>query len=203
MTAGHEQYLRERSHGPGNESRKGFNWRLPLYGALGACVVFLPIIVYFSDIFVLLYLLGVSTIIVILLLVTIVVRMRPRQRLSILLTLVAYVTVTGALFINYGELRPSLRWLLWSHRYKAELLAAPDLADGDLKLIEWDGWGWGGNDTVVYVVFDPTDSLSAAAKSHSPGKFRGIPCEVPRVRRFESRWYSVVFYTGADWGHCA
>jgi hypothetical protein len=196
MTTGDEQYLRERSHGPGNESRKGFNWRLPLYGALGACVVFLLIIVYFSDIFVLLYLLGVSTIIVILLLVTIVIRMRPRQRLSILLTLVAYVTVTGALFINYGELRPSLRWLLWSHRYKAELLAAPDLADGDLKHIEWDGWGWGGNDTVVYVVFDPTDSLSAAAKSHSPGRFRGIPCEVPRVRRLESRWYSVVFYTG-------
>jgi hypothetical protein len=159
--------------------------------------------VYFSDTTVLLYIFGVSPIIVILLLVTVAIRKRPRQRLSILLTLVAYVTVTGALFINYGELRPALRWLLWSHRYKADLLATPDLADGDLKHIECDGWGWGGNNTVAYVVFDPIDSLSAAVKSHSQGKFRGIPCEVPRVRRLESRWYSVVFYTGADWGYCA
>jgi len=52
----------------------------------------------------------------------------------------------------------------------------------------------------VFLVFDPTDSLSAAAKSHSPGKFKGIPCEVPLVRRLESHWYTVRFYTDEYWG---
>jgi hypothetical protein len=179
-----------------------FNWRLPLSGALGACVVFLPIMVYGSDIALILYILGVAPVIGILSLATVAIRKRLREPLSILLTLVAYVTVTGALLMNYGALRPALRWLVWSHRYKAELLAAPDSANGELKHIEWDGWGWGGQDTVVYLVFDPTDSLSAAAKSHSPGKFRGIPCEVPLVRRLEGRWYSVVFHTDTDWHHC-
>ena len=180
-----------------------FNWRLPLYAAAGACVVFLAIMVYGSaDIAVVLYTFGAVTIISILLLVVIAVRRRLRERLSALLVLVAYVTVTGALFMARNELRPTLRWLLWSRRYKAELLAAPDSANGQLKHIEWDGWGWAGQNTVVYLVFDPTDSLSAAAKSHSPGKFRGIPCEVPLVRRLESRLYSVVFYTNTAWDHC-
>jgi hypothetical protein len=52
----------------------------------------------------------------------------------------------------------------------------------------------------VYLAFDPTDSLAAAAKSHSPGKFSGMPCEVYRVLRLESHWYSVAFYTHEEWG---
>jgi hypothetical protein len=179
------------------------NWRLPLYAAVGACVVFLPIMVYGSaDVAVILYTFGAAPIIGTLLLVVVAVRWRQRQRLSALLALAAYVAVTVALFMARGELRPTLRWLLWSDRYKAELLATPDLPNGELKHIEWDGWGWGGQNTVVYLVFDPTDSLSSAAKSHSPGKFRGVPCKVPLVRRLESRLYSVVFYTNTDWDHC-
>jgi len=62
------------------------------------------------------------------------------------------------------------------------------------------GWlGWAGQDTVVYVVFDPRDSLSQAAISHQPGKYDGIPCEVFLVRRLESHWYTVRFYTNSDW----
>jgi len=69
-----------------------------------------------------------------------------------------------------------------------------------LKHIEWDGWGWGGQDTTVYLVFDPTNSLSAAAKVGQPGKFSGIPCEVFLVHRLESQWYTVQFYTNEFWG---
>ena len=29
----------------------------------------------------------------------------------------------------------------WSHRYKVEVLAQPAPANGELKHIEWDGWG--------------------------------------------------------------
>jgi hypothetical protein len=56
--------------------------------------------------------------------------------------------------------------------------------------------------TEVYLVFDPTDSLSRSASSRQPGKFDGIPCEVNLVRRLESHWYSVQFYTSEDWDHC-
>jgi hypothetical protein len=93
----------------------------------------------------------------------------------------------------------SARWLVRSHDYKAEVLAQPGSANRELKHVEWDGWGWAGQDTVVYVVFDPRDSLSQAAISHQPGKYDGIPCEVFLVRRLESHWYTVRFYTNSDW----
>jgi hypothetical protein len=77
------------------------------------------------------------------------------------------------------------------------------LKNGDLKHIEWDGWGFAGEESVVYLVFDPSDALSAVAPGKSPGKLAGIPCSVYRVRRFESHWYSVLFYTDTDWDHCS
>jgi hypothetical protein len=54
----------------------------------------------------------------------------------------------------------------------------------------------------VYLVVDPDDSLSTAAKTGAAGRFSGIPCEVSLVRRLESHYYSVRFYTDTDWGHC-
>jgi|HubBroStandDraft_6_1064221.scaffolds.fasta_scaffold723783_2 hypothetical protein len=96
--------------------------------------------------------------------------------------------------INYA------RWLLWSRSYKTEVLVQPSSANGELKHIEWDGWGWAGMDTTVYLAFDPSDSLSQAASSLQPGKYSGIPCEVFLVRRLESRWYTVCFYTNYEWG---
>lgn len=118
-----------------------------------------------------------------------------------LLTLIAFLSVSWALLRNEGTLRPSLRWLLWSHRFKAEVLAQPAPANGELRHMVWEATGFAGvaNNT-VYLVFDPTDSLAVAANSHSPGKFRGMPCEVLRVLRLESHWYSVVFYTDEEWG---
>jgi hypothetical protein len=91
------------------------------------------------------------------------------------------------------------RWLVWSNQYKARVLAQPETPNGELKHVEWDGWGWGGQDTTVYLVLDPTDSLSQAASSHQPGKYNGIPCEVFLVRRVESHWYTVQFYTNQFW----
>jgi hypothetical protein len=71
---------------------------------------------------------------------------------------------------------------------------------GDLKHIEWDGWGWAGQDTTVYLVFDLADSLSNAARNQRSGKFDGIPCEVPVVKQLEKNWYLVQFYTDEWWG---
>jgi hypothetical protein len=118
-----------------------------------------------------------------------------------LLTLVAFLGASWVLLRNEGTLRPSIRWLLWSHRFKAEVLARPAPVNGELRHMEWEATGFAGvaNNT-DYLVFDPTDSLAMAAKSHSPGKFSGIPCEVLSVLKLESHWYSVAFYTDEEWG---
>lgn len=93
----------------------------------------------------------------------------------------------------------SARWMIWSRSYQSTVLSQPNSPNGQLKHVEWDYWGWSGQETEVYVVFDPTDSLLQAAMSNQPGKYRGIPCEVFRIRRLESHWYTVQFYTDEDW----
>jgi hypothetical protein len=92
------------------------------------------------------------------------------------------------------------RWGVESRQYKAQVLAQPESTTGLLRHIEWDGWGWAGQDTTVYLVFDPTDALSNAASSNRPGKYKGLPCEVFLVRRLENQWYTVQFYTNEWWG---
>lgn len=152
----------------------------------------------------LLYILLIAPIVCVIGLIALIIaglRKKRRQCRSLSLTLIAFLAVSGILHMNRDGLRASLRWLLSSHRLKAEVLAQPAPPKGQLKHMEWEATGFAGvaNNT-VYLVFDPTDSLSAASRSHSPGKFGGIPCEVPRVRRLERQWYSVWFYTDEVWG---
>lgn len=116
--------------------------------------------------------------------------------------LVIYCSISLGLFKYSRELQSATRWGLLSKGYKAKVLAQPNPSNGELKHIEWDGWGWGGNDTVEYLVFDPNNSLTTAAKDHLSGKFGGIPCEVPLVRRLEKHWYTVLFYTDETWNNC-
>jgi len=184
-------------------AERRLDWRLPSSVAAGAGIVLVSLIVY-SPYGAELYILLIAPIIslsCLVLLLRAAIRKRPRQCLSMLLTLVAFLAVSGALLKNKNALRSSLRWLLWSQRFKAAVLAQPAPINGELRHMEWEATGFAGvaNET-VYLVFDPSDSLSAAAKSHSPGKFSGIPCEVPVVRRLESHWYSVWFYTDEVWG---
>ena len=116
------------------------------------------------------------------------------------LLVVCFVALALALAF-YGEKNSSaIKWYIWSRSYKAKVLAQPASTNGEFRHLEWGGWGWAGQDTTVYLVFDPTDSLMSAAKSHQPGKFNGIPCEVSLVRLMESHWYSVQFYTNEFWG---
>ena len=106
-------------------------------------------------------------------------RKRPSRSPWVLLALITFLVVAGTLLTAQGVLRPSLRWLLWSHRLKAEVLTQPTTANGELKHVEWDGFGGAPvGDWTIYVVFDPTDSLSVAAKDDRSGSYRGIPCEV-------------------------
>jgi hypothetical protein len=126
-------------------------------------------------------------------------RNRSKSRSWLYAALVLLFLIAVAIAWNFYTIRTAARWFVRSHRYKAEVLAQPN-ATGELKHIEWDGWGWAGQDTTVYLVFDPTDWLSTASRNHRPGKFNGIPCEVPVVDRMEKNWYAVQFYTHEWWG---
>lgn len=182
-----------------------FNWHLPLYAAVGALVALLPELIHGADFW---GILGFFVIIPILSFVGLVaiaavIRGQPRRSLAIVSAMVAFCAVVGVLEGYEFKTRNEVRWLFKSKDYKAQVLAQSVPANGELKHIEWDGWGFpGAGDSVVYLVFDPNDSLAAAASSRRPGKFNRIPCEVPEVRRLERNWYTVLFYTDTSWGHC-
>jgi hypothetical protein len=181
-----------------------FNWGLPLRAALVAFVVSISIAVCQADTALFLHLFFVAILIVfsVALLVYTVFAKGHRKRLAVLSTLatVWVVSASVTLFAYRVHIRTTARWLVWSHNYKDRVLAQQASANGEFRHVEWDGWG--GQDTTVYLVFDPRDSLSSAASVHQSGKFEGIPCEVPEVSRLESHWYAVVFYTNQDWDRC-
>ena len=179
------------------------NWWLLLYAALGTCVIFVSVAIWTPEVF--FYILIVVPLISLALggsLLILALAERRRWAVLVLWLLITYWVISAALVPNYFAIRTSARWLIWSTDYKSEAQAQPASVSGELKHLEWDGWGWAGMDTTVYLVFDPTDSLSDAAKSRRPGKFKGIPCEVPLVKRIESRWYAVEYYTNAGWNRC-
>jgi hypothetical protein len=189
-------------------NRHRFNWWLPLYTSVGTIIVFLPLLFSTNFGYELSYLfIGVP--IISLGLLTTVLSRTGHGRLTALSMLVVYWAITWTLFkstnvISSEIVRTEGRWLFHSKVYKAVIMARPSPANGELKHIEWDGWGgFGAGDTTVYLVFDPSDSLSAPAKIGALGKFNGIPCPVARIHRIESHWYTVLFYTDTDWEHCS
>jgi hypothetical protein len=186
-------------------------WRLPSYAAIVGFVIFTPIAICRPDTFLFLNVFVVAPTLFLISLILIVRLVREangnshRQLLPILGTLtILWVIPTSLFFYNREhpfELHETARWLALSHDYKSEVLAQPTSAKGELRHIEWDASGFSGvaNNT-VFLVFDPADTLSMAAKNHQPGKFNGIPCEVRLVRRLESHWYAVLFYSDEYWG---
>jgi hypothetical protein len=180
-----------------------FNWWLPLAALLGTPLIFLLLAISQPESLV--YVFFVVPIISIFLIVCAVYSAIAGKKLrcrSILSMLAIFWALSVPLAENYLAVRSSARWLIWSDDYKAKVTAQPTSPNRDLKHLYWDGWGWGGENTTVYLVFDPADSLSAAANSHQPGKLDGLPCKVDRVFRLERDWYAAQFYTGTDWDHC-
>ena len=170
-----------------------------LYSICAAIFVFIPLLIV-STLDVLYLFIIVPVLLIIGLCVLIYAAVRRNLRIAV--AVAVFWTTSALLFIYPSEVRSPIKWLLRSSEYKKQVLVQPNPPNGDFKHIEWDGWGWGGENTTIYLVFDPTDSLVAAVKSHQPGKFSGIPCKVPWVRRMQSHWYTVKFYTAEDWGGC-
>jgi hypothetical protein len=183
--------------------RDQFNWRLPLAALLGTPLIFLILAIFQRESLVYLFVVVpiVSLLLIAFAVYSAIVGKKSRC-LSILSTLAIFWILSVPLFKNYLAIRSAARWSIWSNDYQAQVTAQPIPANGNVKHLNWDGWGWGGENTEVYLVFDPTDSLSEAAKTHQPGKFNGLPCKVPLVFRLERNWYAAQFYTGTDWDHC-
>ena len=185
-----------------------FNWPAQLYTVLTGLVLFVVIEACQADIALLIYILVVPILLLscIILLICVAISKNRRRYLQQLLTLTIILAISISVFVfdyrNPIAIRSTARWLIWSRDYKAQVLKQTSPANGELKHIEWDGWGMFAQNTSVFLVLDPTDSLSGAAKNHQPGKFNGIPCEVPLVRRLEPHWYAVVFYTSQGWDEC-
>lgn len=181
----------------------GFNWRPSLYAAIVALAVFLPLVLSQAfDLALMIYLavlLPALTLILALLLGIVWFSKKRAPGMSILLMVVIYWAITAALYVNSESLRAELKWIWGAKEFKSHVLAKPSKATGELRHAEWDGWGMFGMDTKVYLVFDPTDSLSQAATKHETGKIQGIPFIVASVRRLERQWYSVKLYTGSVW----
>jgi hypothetical protein len=176
---------------------------LPVGVAAGFLILSLALIVYCPYAQFLLVLVALPFVCIALLVLFLVANVRRRKRLqaSATLALAAVIAVSFGVLKLQAPIRESLRWFLWSNRFKAELLALPPPRPGEIRHIEWEATGFAGvaNDT-TYVVFDPTDALYSAAQTGSPGKYNGIPCEVLKIRRLEAHWYSVRFYTDEVWG---
>ena len=187
--------------------RHRFPWRMPLYAAASAVAVMLLLFVYGSGLglFFIFFIVPIICLAFLALLVVVVVR-RTGRMLSWLLAAVVFLVVSAAMLATRDVIRPSLRWLLWSRRIKAQVLARPAAADEEFKHVEWDGWGGTPvGDWTAYVVYDPTDSLLAATKDRRPAvykRYKGIPCEVESVRRLESHWYSVVLQMNEEGDDC-
>ena len=184
--------------------RDHLSWRLPLYAVLCAVFVMILLFVYDKDpVLSYLFLMLPAGCLAFLVVLVVAIIKRTRKSFSVVLAVVVFMFGAGALLATQNIVRPSLRWLLWSRRLKAEVLAQATPVNEEFKHIEWDGWGGAPvGDWTAYVVFDPRDALSSAAKSRSYGRFGGIPCNVDRVRRLERNWYSVELSMNEWWDQC-
>jgi hypothetical protein len=173
-----------------------FDWRLPLFAAVGTLIAYLPITALTNDIGWLLYSFAVSPLVAIVM-VGIAIANKGGRRLAVLSMLATYGVVSGAILSNYSDARSEGRWLIHSRQYKAEVLAQPLPPNGRLRHINWDGWGMAGQDTEIYLTYDPSDSLSH--EDPARGKFGSLRCDVWRVQRLENHWYAVTFFTDEGW----
>ena len=182
-----------------------FSWRrLLLYVVVGNVILLAPAVFLEPDMWLLTYLLAVLLISVIWIasLVKNAIQRRTRRYAPLLSMLLLGWIISAVLATNLSGIRNAVRWVVFSRYYRARVLAEPVPPQGELKHTEWDAWGWVGQDTTVYLVFDPRDSLSAAAANSRSGRFSGIPCEVSAVRRLERHWYAVQLYTNESWSRC-
>jgi hypothetical protein len=159
---------------------------LPLYGLVGGLFIWLVDIVSGQDFSLALDLIAAYLIFAAILIGISLANWRHWRSCSA--TIATCLFLAWIMCSNAFEIHARCRWLLGSSEYKAAVLAQPQPPAGGFKHMDWDGWGWAGMDTEVYVAFDPDDSLAAAANRKASGPISGIPCGAQRVGRLEVHW---------------
>jgi hypothetical protein len=193
----------------GDMNAKGrFSWRLLLGGAVIGLLVFVAMATCQADTSLFLNVFVVAPALLVVSIASLIYAViRRRQLRAVIATLVVLWALALCFFLYNREhpfaIRETARWLIWSHEYKQQVLEQPTSTNGDLQHIEWDASGFAGvaNNT-AYLVFDPTDTLSAAAGTDETAKFNGVPCKARAIRRLENHWYAVLFYTDQTWDQC-
>src|ERR1700761_5010706 len=164
-------------------------WLMPSIATLAFILVFLPLLLipgvyddYFLIVLPAIFIAGICTLIY----------AAVRKKLQIALLVFAFWALSVFVDFHNFQLRTFIRWTLFAHQYRNQVLAQPEPLDGSLKHIEWDGWGWAGQDFSVFLVFDPTDALDEPARVHQFGKVPRVPCAVSEVRQLDPHWYIVI-----------
>lgn len=102
-----------------------------------------------------------------------------------------YWVVTYPLLMNMNALRPRLHWMMWSRSYKSQVLAQPQEFAGQLRFIAWDGWGFAGSGTDVFLVYDEHDILRHPEEARTLAKASRLPCPTDSAIRLARHWYSI------------
>ncbi|HYB61761.1 MAG TPA: hypothetical protein VEH50_09800 [Methylomirabilota bacterium] len=185
-----------------------FSWRPLLGAAVIGLLAFTAIATCHADTSLFLNVFVVAPVLLVFTIGSVIYALIRRRQLRTILATLAVLWAIAACFFLYNRehpfaIRETARWLIWSHEYKQQVLAQPTSVNGDLKHIQWDASGFAGvaNNT-AYLVFDPTNTLSDAAKNNQAAEFNGVPCKVRAIRRLENHWYAVLFYTNQAWGEC-
>lgn len=180
------------------------HWLLPLLAITVAGVIDFLVIAFSAFLDTMLLTLMVSLMLVAFLIIYAIFTKAFSRILSVLLLALPL----GFTWYSWGpprmiDLHDSARWGVLSQMYKTKVLTLPEPAGGLLKHTEWDTFGFAGvGDRVVYLVYDPKDFLLKAGQTNGSGKFAGIPCTVPKVKKLQSQWYLVSFYVDTDWEQC-
>lgn len=177
-----------------------YHWKWPLYAGLAACAVYLPIILISGDLSLEVYWVTILSVVLCAAFVATIFLLTAswKTALSLISSIFVSVFVNVALMLCSHDIRNVERWNFHAFRHKTLVLCQPSSPQRDYRHIEWDVWGWGGNDTYVYLVYDPLDQLADSKTITANGQ----PCEVADVHRLEKSWYRVTFYTDAQWNDC-
>ena len=164
-----------------------------LAGVLAASVALTALALVYAEIDLAVLLCAAMTLITGMLLSIFAVASTGRRRWVALSVLAAYLLGSAFLLTHVSVSRSHLRWFLLSRSYEAKVLETPAPRYGEFKHVVWDGWGFAGQDTDVYLVFDPRNALAGTLGAKAPMRASGLPCRVQQVTRLESQWYAVLF----------
>jgi hypothetical protein len=119
-----------------------YYWRLPVYSTALFCSIVFVLSGDLIQTLVFFFVVPASGLICILLLLCAAVRKYRRRCLWVAGAIAVFLASSAALVAYQRDdpqcIRSTIRWILQSHRYKAEVLAEAQLKPGELKHIEWD-----------------------------------------------------------------